>query len=96
MIFDDDSEDLKLVRLGIDAESFLNSPLGIHLATKAQDEIEEATQALIRAKPSDIESNTALRNRIYVANQAMTWIVQAAAEGRAAHDRIREQEAQDY
>jgi hypothetical protein len=96
MIFDDDSEDLKLVRLGIDAESFLNSPLGIHLATKAQGEIEEATQALIKAKPSDIESNTALRNRIYVANQAMTWIVQAAAEGRAAHDRIREQEAQDY
>lgn len=93
MIIDDDSEDLKLVRLGIDAESFLKSTLGIHLATKAQDEIDEATQALIKAKPSDIETNTALRNRIYVASQVMTWIVQAAAEGRAAHDRIREQEA---
>ena len=93
MNIDDDSEDLKLVRLGIDAESFLKSTLGIHLATKAQDEIDEATQALIKAKPSDIETNTALRNRIYVASQVMTWIVQAAAEGRAAHDRIREQEA---
>lgn len=96
MMIDDDNEDLKLVRLGIDAESFLSSPLGIHLATKAQDEIDDATQALIKAKPSDIESNTALRNRIYVASQVMTWIVQAAAEGRAAHDRIREQDAQDY
>ena len=96
MMIDDDNEDLRLIRLGIDAESFLSSTLGIHLATKAQDEIDEATQALIKAKPSDIELNTALRNRIYVANQAILWMRQAASEGRSAHDRIREQEAQDY
>lgn len=96
MMIDDDSEDLKLVRLGIDAESFLGSTLGKHIATKAQDEIDEATQKLIATSPSDVENNTKLRNRIYVASQAITWILQAASEGKAAHDRIREQEAQDY
>lgn len=97
MIIDDDSEDLKLVRLGIDAESFLKSAIGKYVATKAQHETDEATKDLIKARPDDANANTAIRNRIYVAREALNWIVQAAAEGRAAHDRIREQEAsQDY
>lgn len=95
-MIDDDNEDLRLARLGIDAEAFLGSALGKHIATQAQSEIDEATAELIKANPSDVEANTKLRNRIYVAGQALKWIFQAAQEGRAATDRIREQEAQDF
>lgn len=95
-MIDDDNEDLRLARLGIDAEAFLGSALGKHIATQAQCEIDEATAELIKANPSDVEANTKLRNRIYVAGQALKWIVQAAQEGRAATDRIREQETQDF
>lgn len=96
MMFNDDNDDLRMVRLGIDAEAFLTSALGKHLTAKAQSEIDAATQMLIATSPSDIDGNTALRNRIYVASQAIIWIRQAAAEGRAAHGRILEQEAQNY
>ena len=96
MIIDDDNEDLKAVRLGIEAEIFMASPLGKHLATRAQEEIDDATNHLIKANPSDIEANTRLRNRIYVAAESIKWIQQTALEGRTAHERIKEQEAQDY
>lgn len=94
MMFDDDSEDLRAVRLGIDAEFFLKSPIGQYVATKAQHEIDEATKDLIKARPDDANANTSIRNRIYVAREALSWILQAAADGQAAHIRIREQEAQ--
>lgn len=95
-MIDEDAEDLRIVRLGIDAESFLASPLGIHLATQARDEIDQATKELVAANPSDVEANTKLRNRIYVASQAIIWIREAAQAGKSAHERIKAQEAQDY
>lgn len=93
MNIDHNDQELVTVRLGIDAEAFLASELGKHLMQRAEDDIEDATAALIGIAPDDVRGNTMLRNRIYVARQFKHWMIEAIQQGRAAYDRIKDQEA---
>jgi len=88
----DDDEFVKIARLGIDAETFMASPLGKFLEGKAMKEMEAATEALIGADPADIKANTELRNQIHVARMFLTWIGDSISAGRSAHQQLREME----
>ena len=88
----EDDELLSLAKMGVDAETFIRTPLGKFLVKKAEDEIEAATQDLISADPDDVKSNTELRNRIHVARMFVVWLTDSINMGRSAHERLKEME----
>ncbi len=87
-----DDELLSMARMGIDAESFMRTPLGQFLIKKASNEIAAATEELIEADPSDIKVNTEIRNRIHVARMFIVWLGDSIAAGRSAHEQLKELE----
>lgn len=89
----DEDEFVKIARLGIDAETFMATPLGKFLASKADAEMRAATEALIGADPADVKANTELRNQIHVSRMFLTWIDDSINAGRAAHHQLREMES---
>ena len=87
-----DDELLSMARMGIDAESFMRTPLGKFLLKKADDEIAAATEELIDAAPDDVKVATEIRNRIHVARMFKVWMSDAITIGHSAHDQLRELE----
>lgn len=83
---------LSAARIGIDAESFMRTPLGKFLEGKANKERAAAIEELIDADPDDVKANTALRNQIHVANIFLVWMNDSIRAGRAAHEQLRELE----
>lgn len=88
----DDDEFLSIARMGVDAETFLRTPLGQFLEKKARREEAEAVAGLVDAAPDDVKANTELRNQIHVARMFLNWMHDAIEAGRAAHDQLRDME----
>ena len=80
-----DDELLSMARMGIDAESFMRTPLGKFLLKKAIEE-------LIDVDPTDVKEATAIRNRIHVARMFKVWMSDAITIGHSAHDQLKELE----
>jgi len=91
----DTDELLSIAMMGIDAESFMLSPLGKFMTKKADDEIASATNELIDADPDDVKRNTELRNRIHVSKMFLVWLRDSVSIGHAAHSQIQELESFD-
>lgn len=87
-----DDELLSMARMGIDAESFMRTPLGKFLIKKADDEIAAATEELIEADSSDTKVNTEIRNRIHIARMFKVWMCDSITIGHSAHDQLKELE----
>lgn len=87
---DNDNELLSVARLGIDAESFVNTPLGKFMMGKARDEEASAMAALVDADPDDVKANRDIRNQIHVARMFATWIGDAITIGHQAHQQLQE------
>lgn len=85
------SEELvELARLGMDAEVFMQTPLGKFLYDKANGEIAAATEKLIDSPPYDTQAGIEIRNHIHIARMFLVWIVEAMTIGRAAHNQLQE------
>lgn len=76
--------EMKVAILGIDAEGFLRTPLGIYLLDRADLDITRYMDELVDASPSDLEKNTELRNKIGVCLAFKGWIAEAIQSGRIA------------
>lgn len=87
-----DDELLSMARMGIDAESFMRTPLGKFLLKKADDEIAAAIEELIDVEPSEIKAATEIRNRIHVARMFKVWMRDSITIGHSAHDQLKELE----
>lgn len=85
-----DDELLSIARMGIDAESFLNTPLGKFLTGKAADEESTALQLLVDADPDDVKTNRDLRNQIHVSRMFIVWLRDAIILGNQAHEQLQE------
>jgi len=83
---------IDLAKMGIDAESFMGTPLGKFLESKACNEEAAALEELVNADPDDVKSNTQLRNQIHVARMFLVWMSDSIRAGRAAHEQLRELE----
>ncbi len=81
-----------IARLGIDAETFIRTPLGRFLEGKARTEEAAALAELVDADPEDAKANRELRNRIHVARMFLTWIGDAIEAGQQAHRQLQEME----
>jgi len=85
----EDDELLSLARMGIDAESFMNTKLGKFLQQKATSEIDAATAELIAADPTDVKANTELRNQINVAGMFLLWLTESINIGHSALEQLK-------
>lgn len=81
-----------IARLGIDAETFIRTPLGRFLEGKARAEEADALIALVDADPEDAKINRELRNQIHVARMFLSWINDAIEAGQQAHRQLQEME----
>jgi len=81
-----------IARLGIDAETFIRTPLGRFLEGKARAEEADALIALVDADPEDVKANRELRNQIHVARMFLSWINDAIEAGQQAHRQLQEME----
>lgn len=80
----DDQALLSAVALGLDAEQFLNSPLGRYLLDRVEAEVDSAYLALKDADPEDSKGIRKLQNRVYRAQAAVSWLLECVQEGRNA------------
>lgn len=81
---------LNIARLGIDAEAFLQTPIGKHLKEKAQTELDVAINELVDADPDDVKANREIRNRIHVVGMFLKWMDEAITAGNEAHRQLRD------
>ena len=85
-------ETLERANLGVEAESFLVSPLGRHIQARAEAEIDEAVVLLIDADPEDVKLGRSIRFKIEVAQGILTWLAEAVNDGRQAALELRQQD----
>lgn len=83
---------LQLAVLGVEAERFMASKLGRHLAAEADRDEQDALALLIDADPDDVKTNRDLRNRIHIVRMALNWIQATISVGQAAHIQLQEME----
>lgn len=83
---------LALAQMGMDAETFLRTPLGRFLVDKARREEADAMEELVGCDPEDAKTNRELRNRIHVSRMVVSWLNDAVNIGHAAHDQLKEYE----
>lgn len=91
--FDAETE-LKIaeVRLGMQAEDFLKSPIGKYLLGRAADKADEALEKLKRVSPAETESVRALQNDVRLMESFGTWIRDAITNGNNAESQLKHQE----
>ena len=86
---------LEQVRIGVEAEQFLNSKIGRNIQARANREIQDATVRLIAANPHDYEVNQEIRREIQRAQDAINWMIDAINGANQARVEIEQQEAID-
>lgn len=75
---------VKDLELGIEAEAFLNSPIGKYLAERSEAERDEAIEEFRQVDPTDAVKVRNIQNRIWRAESFATWLAQAIQNGRFA------------
>lgn len=69
------------VELGLDAELFLKSPVGLYLLRKAEEERTDALADLVDVAPNDTEAIRALQSQIKRADSLLFWLSDAIQAG---------------
>ncbi len=72
------------IAFGLDAQAFMNSTLGRYLTGRANDEREQALEALKDADADNPKEIRKLQNDARCAENFLIWMAQAVAEGENA------------
>lgn len=79
------------IGLGLDAESFLGTKLGMKVLERAQLEALDAMQTLKNIDPTDEKAIRALQNTIYRAESFERWLNDCMTDGETAQMQLGEQ-----
>ena len=80
------------VDLGMQAESFLDSPVGKYLIARAEGEVEAAVEELKTVDCTDAKAIQTLQNKVYRAESIQYWLAEAIPAGLNAHDELIDQQ----
>ncbi len=86
------NDDLPLIvdlNLGLDAEQFLNTPLGRYLLDRADEEKEEALADFRKADPGNYAVISDIQNRIWRSEAFSRWLAEAIHIGRHAENELK-------
>lgn len=84
----------QLIQLGIEVETFLQSPVGRYMQARAKIELHAATKALRAATPTDAAAVAEAQVRCRVPELVLEWMAEAVAEGQNAATNFINAEAQ--
>ncbi len=90
---DDETTLIAFVDIGLEAEQFMQSDMGLYLRGRALKESDEASAALKNVSPKDEEKIIELQIMAKVAEKALVWIAEAIVEGQQAEVQIHQLEA---
>jgi hypothetical protein len=82
-------EMMTAVRFGIEAETFLASPLGRYIQKMVEAEVAEAVDQLKTVDPCDHAQIVKLQNNIYRAESVVAWLSNLITNGWEAEKEIR-------
>lgn len=78
------------ISLGMDAQKFVESPLGKYLLERAAAEKDEALRSLSVVDPCDWKAVMTLQNIIHRAESFGQWLLDAIEEGRRLEREVQE------
>lgn len=87
---------MRLATIGIEAESFVRSPLGKHIFDRIDSEVDAITLDLINCDPEDGKENRRLRLEIHKREMCKDYIIEAANTGINALKDMERDEQADY
>lgn len=90
-----DKQLLATVKLGLDAEAFIQSPLGEHLIDKAREEAIDAMNDLKTVEPTNSKYIQELQNKIHRAENFEAWLFEVVQSGRNAEEQLERESAPD-
>jgi len=82
----------KTAQIGIEAEKFLSTDLGIFLLGKAEMELETGFSLLLDALPTDYATITKLQSQCKRALNFKSWLAEAIQSGEYAVRELRQDE----
>lgn len=85
---------VRTAELGIEAEKFLHSRLGKELLMRADEERANILTQLIDADPEDPRAQRKWRLELAKIDKTLEWINEFINSGRAAHESLKLQEAE--
>src|SRR5262245_47938803 len=80
------------VKLGLEVEDFVRSPVGRYLLGRAAIEVKAATEVLKKADPEDAKAVRAAQNRIALMESFEKWLEDAIGNGNNAEAQLKETE----
>lgn len=89
-------DQMRLATIGIEAESFVRSPLGKHIFERIDNEVAAFTLELINTDPENKKENRRVRLEIHKREMCKDYIIEAANSGINALKDIERDEQQDY
>jgi hypothetical protein len=89
---EDLNKKMETAQIGIEAEAFLNSPVGKYLQKRVKQEIVEAVNKLKTVDPCNSKEITTLQNDIYRAESFNVWLAELIITGREAEEEIKQVE----
>lgn len=84
----DRSEVMRQIDLGLDVEAFVQSNLGKHLLSRAQDSALEAMDELKKIAPTETDRIRELQNIIYRAESFEGWLLETLEQGRNSEEQL--------
>lgn len=81
-------QDLAVIALGIDAETFRQSPIGRYLDKRAQEMVFEGLNGLRTVDPENAKDVRAFQNKVVLGESFMQWIGDAIDEGRNTEQQV--------
>jgi len=92
----DDEKLLSVARLGIEAESFVNSNICRYIAQKADAEEVVLLEKLKESDPEEVKLGRAIRNELHVIQMFREYLGEIINVGRNATKALEEEDAEDH
>ena len=85
----------EIAQLGIEVDAWFRTRVGKYVLAKAQEEIEEASTALLEVDSEDTKEIKRLQRVAAQARLAIVWLNAAIIDGESAHHTLTEEEFDD-
>jgi len=85
-------ETVSIVKLGIEAERFLNSDLGKYLVERAEHEREAAVKEFKQCDVTDPKAVRKIQDAILFPDKFVAWLTEAIQVGYVKHEELRRAE----
>lgn len=92
MTHDEAAEIIGVVKMGIEAERFLNSDLGKYLIERAEHDREKAISEFKACNVSDPAAVGKIRDAILIPDKVIAWLTEAIQVGYVQHEELRKAE----